>query len=751
MFINNSIGGIMQKKFIIYYFFLFSSFLYAENLQHVKICVDPKWKPFEWIDKEGNYAGMGHDFLEVFLQNSHIKVELYPTKNWAQSIEAIKQKKCDMLPMASITQERKEFLNFTKPYYYAPYVIATTSDKVFIDDIRRRLDKTYGVVKNSAVFDDLKKLYPSIKLVPVQSVYDGLQRVLNGELYGFVNMAPTIAYNMQEHAMVDIKISAKLSTGYKLAVAVRKDKIELYNRMNKLVDTIDENTKTQIEMRWLSLIKEEKVDYSLIYKILFVFTVILLGIAYRHFTLKRLNHQLEKKVKDKTQELQKLNQELEEKVIKKTKELIHQSNYDLLTGLPNRVLFLNRLEKAIENAKKHNTVFGLLFIDIDKFQSINESFGYNVGDEVLKVVSEKFLKLISESDTLSRLSGDELTIIVENPESVDTLTQLAQRILELFKKPVIVGKESLYISVSIGISVYPRDAHTSKDILKNADAAMHRAKEKGRNNFQYYSAVLTKQASDRLKTQVSLLKAIENQEFVVYYQPQIDIIQNKLLGMEALVRWQKGDVLISPAEFIPLAEESGLIVEIDRLVMDMAIAQFSKWCKSGLEPGILSLNLSVKHLESDFFISMLRKKIKKYHFNTQRLELEVTESDLMRDTQKVIRDLHAIHALGIHIALDDFGTGYSSLSYLKKLPIDKLKIDQSFVREIPDDEEDSAIVKAIIAMAKSLGMATIAEGVETQEQKEFLYANGCESIQGYFYSKPIPAKEMEVFIKSFNA
>lgn len=740
----------MQKK-LIFILFIFSTFLYAQSMQNIKICVDPDWKPFEWIDKEGNYAGMGHDFLEAFLKNSNITVTLHKTKSWAESIEAIQEGKCEVLPMAGITQERQKFLNFTKPYYYAPYVVATTNDKVFIDDIRRRLDKTYGVVKNSAAFDDLKKLYPSIKLVVVENVYDGLQRVSNGELYGFINTAPTIAYNMQEYSIIDIKISAKLSTGYKLAVAVRKDKPQLYRTLQGLVDKLDENTKTQIEMRWLSLIKEERVDYSLIYKILFVFAFILLAVAYRHFMLKRLNNQLEAKAEEKTRQLQKLNQELEAKVISKTKELMHQSNYDLLTGLPNRVLFLNRLEKAIENAKKHHTMIGLLFIDIDKFQNINESFGYNVGDEVLKEIANKLLKLVGESDTLSRLSGDELTIIVENPESIDAITQLAQRILELFKKPVLAEKESLYISVSVGISLYPRDALTSKDILKNADAAMHRAKENGRNNFQYYSASLTQQASERLKTQISLIKAIENQEFVVYYQPQINIANNKLLGMEALVRWQKKDGMVSPAEFIPLAEETGLIVEIDRLVMDMAIKQFAQWCEAGLEPGTLSLNLAVKHLESDFFIAMLRKKIQKYNFEIERLELEVTESDLMRNANKAIRDLNAIHALGIHIALDDFGTGYSSLSYLKKLPIDKLKIDQSFVRDIPEDEEDSAIVKAIIAMANSLGLTTIAEGVETESQKEFLHANGCENIQGYFYSKPIPAEEMELFIKSYNA
>lgn len=742
----------MQKNFIFFIFiFIFSSFLYAGNTQHIKICVDPNWKPFEWIDKEGNYAGMGHDFLEAFLKGSGIKVELYNTKSWAESIEAIKEGKCDVLPMAGITQERKKFLNFTKSYYYAPYVVATTSDKVFIDDIRRRLDKTYGVVENSAVFDDLKKLYPNIKLVAVENVLEGLQSVLDGKLYGFINMAPTIAYNMQEHAIIDIKISAKLSTGYRLAVAVKKDKTQLYTTLAKLVDKLDENTKTQIEMRWLSLIKEERVDYSLIYKILFVFVFILLALVYRHFTLKRLNHALEKKVEEKTQQLRKLNQELEEKVISKTQELMHRSNYDLLTGLPNRVLFLDRLDKAIENAKKHNKIVGLIFIDIDKFQNINESFGYNVGDEVLQEISHKLLKLIGESDTLSRLSGDELTVIVENPENIDMITQLVHRILELSKKPILVGKENLYISVSVGVSLYPRDAHTSKDILKNADAAMHRAKENGRNNFQYYSASLTQQASERLKTQISLIKAIENEEFVVYYQPQIDITNHKLLGMEALVRWQKGDAMVSPAEFIPLAEETGIIVEIDRLVMEMAIKQFAKWCEAGLEPGTLSLNLAVKHLESDFFITMLRKKIEKYNFQIERLELEVTESDLMRDANKAIRDLNAIHALGIHIALDDFGTGYSSLAYLKKLPIDKLKIDQSFVRDIPEDEEDSAIVKAIIAMAKSLGLTTVAEGVETESQKEFLYANGCENIQGYLYSKPIPAQEMEHFIKSFNA
>ena len=740
----------MNSKFL-FILFIFSTFLYAQSTQYIKICVDPKWKPFEWIDENGNYAGMGHDFLEAFLKDTAIEVKLYKTQSWAESIASIKEGKCDVLPMAGITEERKKFVNFTQPYYYAPYVVATTNDKLFIDDIRRRLDKIYGVVKNSAVYDDLKKLYPSIKLVAVENVYDGLQRVLNGELYGFINMAPTIAYNMQEHGIIDIKISAKLSTGYRLAVAVRKERPQLYKQLQQLVEKLDESTKTQIEMRWLSLIKEERVDYSLIYKILFVFSLILLAIAYRHFTLKRLNKELERKVDEKTKELKQLNQELEAKVMSKTKELIHQSNYDLLTGLPNRVLFLDRLEKAIENAKKHQRIVGLLFIDIDKFQNINESFGYNVGDEVLKEIANKLLVLIGESDTLSRLSGDELTIIIENPESIDAITQLAQRILELFKKQILIKEESLYVSVSVGISLYPKDALTSKDILKNADAAMHKAKENGRNNFQYYSASLTRQASERLKMQIALMRAIENREFVVYYQPQINIQNNKLLGMEALVRWKKEDGMVSPAEFIPLAEETGLIVEIDRLVMDMAIKQFAQWCEAGLEPGILSLNLAVKHLESDFFIALLRKKIQKYNFKTESLELEVTESDLMRDTNKAIRDLHAIHALGIRIALDDFGTGYSSLSYLKKLPIDKLKIDQSFVRDIPEDEEDSAIVKAIIAMAKSLGLTTIAEGVETEPQKEFLFENGCENIQGYIYSKPIPANEMESFIKSYNA
>ncbi len=427
--------------------------------------------------------------------------------------------------------------------------------------------------------------------------------------------------------------------------------------------------------------------------------------------------------------------------------LQHQAHHDALTGLPNRVLFRERLQKSIHNAQKHSTGLALFFIDIDKFKHINDSLGHTVGDSVLKTVSKRLEKSIRKEDTLARLSGDEFTVMMDNIKQLDDVAMLAKKLLKVLAEPMYINDHMLYLSASIGVSLYPQDATDAEDLLMYADTAMYKAKEEGRNTFQFYISEMTEFALERMHMKTSLREGIDHEEFVVYYQSQIDATNNSLVGLEALVRWKhptKG--LIKPDTFLLLAEETGMIIELDRWVMSTAMKQMKQWYKEGLNPGVLALNLSIKQLENNSFLEEMIENISTHGFKPEWLELEITEGHMMKKPQDTIAKLTQIDDLGIGISIDDFGTGYSSLSFLKQLPINRLKIDQSFIQDITEDEDDRVIIKAIIALAKSLKLDLIAEGVETSEQRDFLVDNGCNNIQGHFYCSPVPAEEMKAIL-----
>jgi len=447
-------------------------------------------------------------------------------------------------------------------------------------------------------------------------------------------------------------------------------------------------------------------------------------------------------IKDITQR-----KDFEKKLLVQKQKLKFQANHDDLTGLPNRALFIDRLKQGIFNAKRNKKTLALFFIDLDHFKEINDTLGHNIGDKVLKKVATLLKQSFRKEDTLARLGGDEFTIITQNLATKEDIAYLAQKVLATFKEPIVIDSHTLYVTSSMGISLYPDDGESCSNLLQYADTAMYKAKNEGRNNFQFYDIEMTRIALERITLERNLRYALQNNEFTVYYQPQMDAKKNNLVGMEALVRWKHPEMgLIPPDKFIPLAEATGLIIEIDLFVMRSALSQIVQWYKEGLNPGVLALNLAVKQLENRNFLKVLEKLLEDTKCKREWIELEVTEGQIMKNPEYAIDILNKISALGINLAIDDFGTGYSSLAYLKRLPINKLKIDQSFVRELPDDEEDVAIVKAVIALAESLNLRLIAEGVESKKQKEFLVEHGCTNIQGYFYSKPIPAEEMKMFL-----
>lgn len=432
------------------------------------------------------------------------------------------------------------------------------------------------------------------------------------------------------------------------------------------------------------------------------------------------------------------------KLLEQKEILYHQAHHDALTGLPNRVLFNDRLEHGIEISKRNRKQFALFFIDLDYFKQINDSLGHQVGDKVLIAVTERLKAKIRKEDTLARLSGDEFTIIMEDVNTIDDVLLLAQKIQKVLAQPIHIEGHTLYISCSMGISIYPKDSTDAIDLIKNADAAMYQAKQEGKNCYQLYSSEMREFSLERMVMKNSLRQAIDNDELIIHYQPQVDANTGKLTGMEALIRWQhpvKG--LLLPEKFLPLAKETALIVELDQWVMTKAMKQIYAWYEAGLTPGILALNISMRQLRNDDFIQLIQENIKAIGLDPEWLELEVNEGEIMQKPDESIAKLEQISKMGIKITIDDFGTGYSSLAYLKRLPVDKLKIDKSFVKGIPDDKEDMEIVKVIIAFAKSLGIEIVAEGVETVLQKNFLLESGCQYIQGHYYCEALPADVIE--------
>jgi len=418
------------------------------------------------------------------------------------------------------------------------------------------------------------------------------------------------------------------------------------------------------------------------------------------------------------------------------------AHHDALTGLPNRLLFLDRLQQAVRKAHRANSQLAILFIDLDRFKQINDSLGHAQGDTVLKAVARRLEDCLREDDVVARLGGDEFTIIMDSLHNARHATTMAQKVIRAVQRPVRHKEHELYVSASVGISLYPQDGEDAEVLLRNADAAMYKAKGEGKSSFQFYTAEMTELAFERVLMESHLHRALDGDQFTVFYQPQIDLRTDRLTGLEALVRWQHPELgQLLPAKFITLAEDTGLMLPLGEWVLRTACEQMAAWYKAGLSPGRVAVNLTANQLNNDNFLPMVEQILKESGCKPEWLELEITEGVIMRQHERSFQILQQLKGIGIELAIDDFGTGYSSLAYLKRLPVSKLKIDRSFIRDIPEDDSDNAIARAVIAMGRSLGLRVIAEGVENSGQAAFLLEEGCDEVQGYLYGPPQSADQ----------
>mgnify|MGYP002152242525 CR=1 FL=1 len=455
--------------------------------------------------------------------------------------------------------------------------------------------------------------------------------------------------------------------------------------------------------------------------------------------------QLEQRVEERTRELEQvvasLHREIEERKIAEER-IRHLAQHDSLTGLPNRSLFESRLEEQITLAQARQDSLAVLFVDLDRFKHINDSLGHHEGDMLLRSLAERLRLTVGNQGTLSRIGGDEFVIMLHDINPRSRIEQLITRLQAALVPVFRVGVQEFRISSSIGVAVYPEDGHTPQALIQHADAAMYRAKANGRNRFHFYNHHLDNEQSERVELENALFHALRHNEFELHYQPQVEIQSGQIVGVEALIRWHRpGHGMVSPANFIPLAEENGLITEIGDWVLEHACAQLQRWQEQGLELKV-SVNLSAPQLDDVQFRDKVARCLKRHQLDPGRLELELTESIIMKHVDQTIRLLEQLSRMGVHLSVDDFGTGYSSLSYLKRFPLNKLKIDQSFVREICLDPDDATICRTIISMADNLNLTVTAEGVEDADQLALLAEFGCHQYQGYFFSRPVPAQQI---------
>jgi diguanylate cyclase (GGDEF)-like protein/PAS domain S-box-containing protein len=431
-----------------------------------------------------------------------------------------------------------------------------------------------------------------------------------------------------------------------------------------------------------------------------------------------------------------------------TEEMAHLAQHDGLTELPNRILLTDRVDQAIERARRNGTRAAVMYLDLDGFKQINDSLGHDVGDKTLQSVATRLVSCVRSSDTVCRHGGDEFIVLLSEISHAADASIMARKILTDLTSSHAIGNTNLHITLSIGLSTYPEDGENAETLIKNADTAMYQAKGKGRNNYQFYTKQMNFQAVERQAVEADLCLALERNEFVLHYQPKVSLETGKITGAEALIRWVhpvRG--LVPPAQFIPIAEDCGLILPIGRWVLTEACRQVKEWMDAGLHVVPVSVNVSSLEFRSGDFIEGLRAILKETHLDPSYLELELTETVLMRRLESTTSVLRTLKSIGVRLAVDDFGTGYSSLSYLKKFPIDSLKIDQSFVHDITVNADNGPIVSAVITMAKSLKKCVIAEGVETEEQIRFLQAYGCDEAQGFYFSSPLAAKRFGTLLE----
>lgn len=682
--------------------------------------------PKIFIDEHGEASGFFPKLLGAIAAREDWDISYTPCE-WNQCLHLLEAGELDLMPDVAFGTQRALKYRFGKeeviPSWSRVYVRRNSRIQAIPDLDNNRLAVVTGSVQARELAGMLPQFGIDVELVPVPDFDTGFRKVLGGQVDA---VSSNRYFGDMRAAELGLKATAILHGPSLLYFA------ESSRSDPSLLEAIDRNLK-----RWKR--DRQSIYYELLYKWLepaqerviptwakwsLVAAVVLIPLLTIVIALFR------KTVRLRTRELSLKKEELE-----------YLSYFDALTGLPNRMLLLDRLGQALRRRGNGERGPALLFIDLDNFKEINDSRGHKTGDDVLNAIARRFAKLIREGDTLARLGGDEFSVLLQGADA-DQAAIVAQKLLASLDEPVPAQDARYYVSASIGIVLAGEPRVDGQEMLRNADTAMYLAKRSGRNTYRYYSEELTRQSQKRIELLTALRAAVEQKQLSVFYQPLFDLASDRINGVEALVRWNRSGKLIPPCDFLPVAEQSHLIQGIDEFVMRRACEQMVLWKAAGVDIDRVAVNLSGKRLQQHGLLEAVERILAETGCAADWVEFEISEGFAMKSPEETIPLLQALRDRGMQIAIDDFGTGYSSLAYLKKLPISRLKIDRSFVSDTPDDQEDVAIVRAIVALGKSLGLSVLAEGIETEAQRRFLFQEGCNEGQGYLRGRPMPAEEL---------
>ena len=693
--------------------------------KEIRLGIDPEFAPFEYLEGD-RYLGMASDYVEVLNDRLGLNMKVVKDLSWEDVTARAQTRDIDVLPAVGLTEERQQYLNFTQPYLNFHRVIITRSDAPFISGLRDIEHQKIAVQLNSSHHGYIAE-NSTISPVLYGTLQESLMAVSGGEVDAFIGNVASSTYWIRKLHLTNLKVAAPVSREVQnLHFAVRKDWPELASILQKGLNTITPRHQKQISDKWLTLQFDSPRDYTLAWQLGLALGLLLIGVILWNVLLNR-------------------------KVQLRTSQLEYTANYDQLTGLPNRILTLDRLKQSLLEARQSNEKVALLSIDLDDFKAINDAYSHQVGDSLLKAFSARLQPLVQANDSIGRLGGDQFLIILNHFREISDAAILAEKIIKSFQDGVTLGEKSVTVTASLGIAIYPNDGDNASSLLKHADSATHYAKENIRGTYAFYTENHIEKVSRRLKLDQMMRGAIERGEFAVHYQPKVNARSAEITGFEALLRWFNDDLgAVSPTEFIPIAEKNGLIEELGQFVLNTALKQLKRWHEQFDDQLTMAVNLSPVQFSADDVIQQIESAILNADVQYKQLEFEITEGVLLANYAEIPTKLRELEAMGVKLAMDDFGTGYSSLSYLRKYKFDILKIDREFVTDVAEDGSDRKLIAAIIAMAHGLGINVVAEGVETIEQRDTLIQLNCDSHQGWLYGKAVPVSDIERILRTQN-
>lgn len=710
------------------------------NKKAYRFAGDYNHPPYEYVDNDKSFKGFNIDIINAIAEVSKLDIEIIPME-WKDAIEALDNKEIDGIIGMSKSEERMGKYKFVSPTVINNQVIFVRKDTVYINELKDLSGLKVSCQKND-YNESLIKAIPDIQVFPKPEQEDVIMALVNSEVDAALGNQLVGMYHLQKNNITDkVKVVGEPLVSTEYGPVVRKDNIELYRLMEDGFEIIKKNKKyDKIYKKWFGAdFNYVKLIFD-IYRNEIVITAIglLIIFAFLYFYSKMLQKQVFKR----TGELELANNDL----VKQQNEIYNLAYFDSITSLPNRLYFTEELNNIFENMEEREDLFAILLLDLDKFKHINDTLGHNAGDYIIKLLGVRLSKLIDENDLVARIGGDEYYILLNSIRDSDDAIDTANKILEDFKKPYKIKDYELYLTTSIGIAVYPDGGLDSQSMIKNADLALYKAKDNGGNSYYLYGNEIASQGLERMMLLSQLRQAIDNDELVLYYQPQIDIYSEEIIGVEALVRWEHPEKgLLYPDKFIPLAEESGLIIQIGEWVIKKATKQAKEWVDKGYDI-VVSVNISAKQFQHAQFIEEVIKALKESKLEPQNLTLEITETIVISDMKHTLEILRMLRSFGVAVSIDDFGTGYSSLSYLNEMSVNELKIDRSFIWDIEKNNKNKMISNTIILLGKQLGLRVIAEGVENIEQLDILKNLNCDIAQGYHFSKPVPKEKIEEII-----